>query len=243
MKKSFGLGFAQSCGVMIVAQLILTGIATHFASLSVRPLVMMSLTAVSMMVIAAQLGIPRKPKLTAIILSTAISVVCVYWWRRLVDPTEFVGPVPASLEIPALAISTVLAVLFGAIVAIVSNSDSRLYRFRWTFVILFSIMVVGGLIALSASRLNTPSTMRMQLKQVLESEAHLDSSSPFERQQLSFWLGVFGRGSEAQAFSTLSARPYARGEHPSEVSAKWEQGIPSTAFEWRQAISEIAARQ
>jgi hypothetical protein len=243
MKQSSRLEVAHSCGVMIGAQLILTGFATYFVALSERPFVMASLTVLSIMAIAAWLGIPRKPKVTAIVLSTVISVVCVYGWRRLVDPMGFMGPVPTSLEIPALGASAALIILFGAIVAMASNRDGRLYRVRWAFVILFSIVVVGGLFVLSASRLHTSSTMRMQLQQVSQSEAHLDSSAPFERQQLSFWLGVFGRGSEAQAFSTLSARPYSHGEQPTVVSAEWEQGISSRAVDWRRAISEIAARE
>jgi hypothetical protein len=92
---------------MVVAQLVLTGLVTHFASLSVRPLVTAAAAAISMMVLAAFLGIPRRPKVTAIILSTVISVVCVYWWRRLLDPLGFIGSVPASLEIPALAVIAV----------------------------------------------------------------------------------------------------------------------------------------
>lgn len=90
-EKASRLEFVRSCSAMIGAQLVLTGLVTHFASLSVRPLVMSSLTVISMMVIAAWLGIPRKPKVTAILLSTVISVVCVYWWRRLVDPWGFIG--------------------------------------------------------------------------------------------------------------------------------------------------------
>ena len=88
--------FARSFSAMIVAQLVLTGLVTHFASPSVRPLVMLSTAVISMMIIAALLGIPRKPKVAAIVPSTVISVVCVYWWRRLVDPLGFIGSVPAS---------------------------------------------------------------------------------------------------------------------------------------------------
>ena len=241
VEKASRLEFARSCGVMIVAQLVLTGLVTHFASPSVRPFVMSSVTVISMMVIAAWLGSPRKPKVAAIILSTVISVVCVYGWRRLVDPSGFIGSVPASLEIPALGVSALLTIFFGTIVAIASNRNGRAYRLRWAFVLSFSIAVVGGLWTLSAG--SRQITSAVQLQQVLQSEAHLDSLGDFERQELSFWLGVFGRGSEAQAFSTRPAVPRGRDEQPPEVAAEGEQGVFSRAVAWRQAISEIAARE
>ena len=240
-EKASRLEFVRSCSAMIGAQLVLTGLVTHFASLSVRPLVMSSLTVIAMMVIAAWLDIPRKPKVTAIILSTVISVVCVYWWRRLVDPWGFIGSVPASLEIPALGVSAVLTILFGTIVAIASNRKSRAHRLRLSFVVLFSIVVVGCLWTLSTGRRQLSSAV--QLQHVLQLEAHLDSAGDFERQELSFRLGVFGRGSEAQAFSTRLARPHGRDEQPSDVAAEGEKGVFSRAVAWRPAISEIAARE
>jgi hypothetical protein len=241
MNKSSCLEFARSCGAMIVAQLLLSGLVTHFASPSMRPLIMPSLTTISMMIIAALLGIPRKPKVTAIILSSVISVVCIYWWRRLVSPSGFIGSVPAALEIPALGVSAVLTILFATVVAIASNPDSRVFRLRWAIVIVSSIILVGGLLTLPTGRRQVSSAMRLQ--QVLQLEADLDSSGPFERQELSFWLGVFGRGSEAQAFSTHSAKPHDRDRRSMEVSLDWEHDISSTAFAWRDAISEIAARE
>src|SRR5271163_3399971 len=116
MNESSCLKFLRPFGAMIVAQLVLTGLVTHFASPSVRPLVMPSLSVISTMVIAAWLGIPRRPKVTAIIFSTVISLVCVYGWRRLIDPTGFIGPIPASFDILVLGVSGVLTILFGAIV-------------------------------------------------------------------------------------------------------------------------------
>jgi len=241
MKKSSCLEFVRPFGAMIVAQLVLTGLATHFASLSVRPLAMLSMTVISMMVIAALLGTSRRPKVTAIILSTVISVVCVYWWRRLVDPWGFIGSVPASLEIPVLGVSAVLTILFGTVVASVSDRNSRAYRFRWAFVVVLLGLVIAGLLPLSSG--NRRVSTAVQLQHVLQLEAHLDSSGPFERQLLSFWLGVFGRGAEAQAFSTRSAKPQDRDEQPTEVPAEAEMGMFSRAVGWRQAISEIAARE
>src|SRR5262249_30838636 len=106
---------------MIIAQLVLTGLVTHFVSLTGRPLVMLSVTVISMMVLAAWLRLPRKPKVVAIVLSTMISAICVFGWRQFVDRLAFIGPVPSSLEIPALGISAILTILFAAIVAMASN--------------------------------------------------------------------------------------------------------------------------
>lgn len=227
---------------MIVAQLVLTGLVTHVTSAGVRPLVMASSIVVVTMILAAKVGIPRKPKVAAILLSTAISVAGIFWWRRLIDPLGFIGSVPASLEIPALGISAGLTILFSTMVAMASSPASRMYRFRWAFVVLLSLGLGGGLLTLSQGRRANSSTT-MQLQQVLQWEADLDSSKPFERQQLSFWLGVFGRGSEAQAFSTHSARPYDRDLQPSEVPAGWEQEILSNAVGWRRTIEKIASTE
>ena len=64
---------------MVVAQLVLTGLVTHVASLSTRPLVMPAVTVVAMMVIAALLKGSRKSKIAAIVFSTMISVVLRLW--------------------------------------------------------------------------------------------------------------------------------------------------------------------
>ena len=241
IKRSARLEFARSLIAMIVAQLVFTGLVTHLVSPGVRPLVMSSLTVFSLMLIAALLVIPRETKVTAITLSTLGSVVCIYWWRRLVDPLGYIGSVPASLEIPALGFSAVLTIFFTTIVAIASNPHSRVYRLRWAFVILFSIVVVGGLLTLSPGRREISSAMRLQ--HVLQLEAHLDTSGSFERQDLSFWLDVFGRGSEARAFSTRFARPHGQNEQPTEDPSEGEKGVVSKAVAWRQAITEIAARE
>jgi hypothetical protein len=243
MKTTSSPAFARACGTMIAAQLVLTGLATHFVSPSVRPLVMSSFTVISTMVIAAWLQIPRKPKIAAVVFSTVISVVCVYGWRRLVGPLDFIGSIPASLEIPALGVSAVLTIVFPAIVALAANRNGRADRWQWALIGLLSIVLVGGLVALTRGRRDGSSDMPRQLQRVVQWETDLDSSGPDERQTLSFWLGVLGRGAEAHAFSTYSAKPYDRGEQPQEAVADAEQGIFSKAVPWRQAISEIAARE
>jgi hypothetical protein len=241
MKVSSRLEFLRTVGAMILAQLVLTGLATHFASPSARPFVMPWLSVISTMIIAAWLGIPQRSKVTAIILSTVISLVCVYGWRRLVDPSGFIGSVPASLEIPALGILALLTILFGTMVAIASNRESRAHRWRWMLVLLFSTVLAGGLWTLSTSKWQIPLAARLQ--QVLQSEAQLDSLELFERQDLSFWLGALGRGAEAQAFSTRFTKPPARDEQPPAVAAEGEKSISSSAVAWRQAIREIAAKE
>lgn len=233
--------FVRSFCIMVVAQLVLAGLVTHFVPLSVRPLVMVSLTVILMMVVAAFLDIPRWTKVATVVFSTATSIVCVYAWRRYVDSMGFFGPIPAAFEIPALGVSAILTILFGALAAIVSHRDSRLYRVRWAFVIFASLIVVGGLFVLSASQLETSSLVRLQLQQVLLAEAHLDSLTPFERQQLSFWLGVLGRSPEDQAFSTIGVSA-SSGNLPIDDSVKWNPGS-SMPVEWREAVGEIAARE
>lgn len=226
---------------MIGAQLVLTGLGCHFAPLTMRPLIMSSLSVISMMIIAASLGAPRKLKFTAILLSTVTSVVCIYWWRRLVDPLGFMGAVPDSLEVPALGVSAVLTIFFAAIVAFVSFHNSRAYRFRWVIVTALSGLMGAGLMRLSTGMQQVSIAARLQ--QVEQLKTHLDSLGSYERQDLSFWLGAFGRGSEAQAFSTWSTNSDIRKVRAAEVSAEWEMGISSNAVAWRQAISDIAARE
>ncbi len=235
------LEFTRAVSAMIGAQLVPAGLTTHFASLTSRPFVMFAVTAISMMVLATLLGASRASKVTAIILSTAISVVCIYWWRRLVDPLGFCGSVPASLEVPALGVSAALTILFATVVASVSDRKSRAYRFRRAFVVVFSGLVIAGLLSLSSGgrRVSTA----VQLRHVLQLEADLDASAPFDRQLLSFWLGAFGRGTEAQAFSTRSAMPRDRDQQPTKVPTKAETGQFSSVVGWREAIREIAASE
>ena len=159
----------------------------------------------------------------------------------MVDPLGFIGPVPASLEIPALGVSALLTIVLATIVALVSVQNGRAYRFRWLFVIVMSGLVVGSLLTLTTARQQVSTAAHLQ--QVLQLEAHLDSSGRFERQDLSFWLGVFGRGAEAHTFSTRAATAHRQDERPTESSAEWKNDISSQAVPWRQAISEIAARE
>lgn len=243
MKITSWFEFARSFGAMIVGQLVLAGLATHFASLGVRPLLMVASTALSTMAITALLGAPKLRQAMAIFLSTVISTVCVYLWRRTVDPLGFVGPVPASLEIPALIASGALTMLSGAIVAIVSDRKSRAYHFRWAFVILFSVVLGGGLLALSAGGQRIWPSLSTRLQQVLQMEAHLDSLGTSERQDLSFWLCALGRGPEAHTFSTWSVKPHSPDKRVTEVAPTWEKDVSSRGVAWREAINAIAARE
>ena len=231
----------SATSAMVVAQLVLTGLVTHVASLSARPLVMPAVTAVAMMVIAALLEGSIKSKIAAIVFSTMISVCCVFGWRRLVDPLGFIGPVPSSLEIPALGVSALITIVLATVVTLVSVHNGRAYRFRWLVIIVLSGLVVGSLLTLTTARQQVSTAAHLQ--QVLQSEAQLDASGRFERQDLSFWLGVFGRGAEAHTFSTRAATAHRQDERPTESSADWDKHISSQAVPWRQAISEIAARE
>jgi hypothetical protein len=258
VKKTSCIEFSRSVSAVLVAQLVLTGLVTHFTPLGARPLVMFASTAFSTVAITAWLSVPRIRQVMAISLSTVISTLCISAWRRMVDPLGFIGPVPASLEFPALGISAVLTIVSGATVAIASDRRSRAYRFRWAFVGFFSIVFAGGVFALSTGSQRIWPSIATRLQRVSQLEANLDSLGPAERQELSFCLCAFGRGSEAQAFSTWSLKPH-RLDKPSrdkpsrdkpshdkratDVPDAWEKGVSSRAVAWRPAISRIAARE
>jgi hypothetical protein len=232
--KASRLELVRSVSAMIAAQLVLTGLATHFASLSVRPLVMFAVTASSMMVIAALLGVSRKTKVAAIILSASISIVCVYWWRRLVDPLGFIGAIPASLEIPALGVSAVLTVLFATVVAFISDRKRRAYRFRWAFVILFSI--VGGLLPAGIGW-HFLSKLFLGPPQILASVVQMEEAGVDEVsvQQLATFLAFLGRDDEVRR---MDMHPQSK-PAPSTV----EVGpMELTVVPWRDGIREIAAK-
>ena len=243
MSKSPRLEFARSLATLIALQLAFAGVVTHFAAAGPRPLVLMGLGAVVTMVVAAISGLPTKRKIAAILLATVVSGACILGWRRFVDPAAFAGAIPSSLEIPALAANAVLAILFGVVVVLASKPDSRAYRMRWGIVLCLSIIVTGSLAVLCAFRLQSTSTISMQMLQVLRWEEQLASVGPFERQQLSFYLTALGRGPEATAFSIWPESPAGRLGTSNEEPAKWEEAVPLSACDGRQAIRQIAARE
>lgn len=233
------LDFVRSVVAMFAAQVVTTGLATHFVSERVRPFVMVALTIISMMVLATWLGGSILQKVAALILSTFMAMVCVFYWRRWVNPLAFSGPIPASVEFKALGVCGLATSLFSSAMAFVADRHSWAYRYRWGFVIVLSGLVIAGLQSLWFAYGEVSTAMR--LRQVVHFEAQLESSGRHERQELSFLLSSFGRGTESQAFSTRYEHPYGRQERAAgdAVNAANEQF--SSAVAWRQAVREIAA--
>lgn len=233
--------FGRVFVAMVAVQLVVTGCVTQCLPLGIRPFAMFASTVVPMLGIAAAAGIPRKPKLAAIVLSSVTSVACISGWRRFFDPLGFLGPVPGSLAVPVLGVSAGLTIVFASLVAVVATPGGGVYRWRWGFVVLLSVVVVGTLCGLSTgSRIHS---LAARMQQLLTFEGRLDSAGRFERQDLGFWLGVFGRGSEAQAFSTRATRTDDPRIAPAEIPTEIARDVAAKSVAWRKAIAAVAARE
>jgi hypothetical protein len=226
--------------VMVGAQALLPGLVSHFTPPGVRPLVTVSAAAIAMMTLAAAGGETRQRKVAAILLSTLVSAVCVYAWRRVVDPLGFLGAVPAAFELLTLGTIAGLTAALATAVALLPVRTRRGRRVQWACVVMLSGVLIAGLTYMSEGMGEASTSVRLQ--QVVQLESMLETSGRNDRQELSFLLAVFGRGGESQAFSTRHAQPYGRDEQAAEGVTDPAK-ITSAAVPWRQAVREIAAKE
>lgn len=202
----------------------------------------LGLIATISMVASASIRTRPRATIAAVVAATSLATSAIYAWRRLLDPTAAIGPVPPSLEPLALGVLGAMNVATGAVVALAFAAGRPASRFRW-LVFGATAALLFGFCATVSMRSRGADSRQALLRRVVMLEQDPDRSGWAERQELSTALAILGRGREARA---IPLRPDAVGRElfePPDPPGPPGPDPPFVATPWREAMAGIAAER
>jgi hypothetical protein len=217
------------------AAYVAAGAVSNLFPAGLRALV--SLCLISMLSMTASGYFKTQPRrmIPMVVAATAVAMFTIGCWRRRFDPMAAVGPIPPSLEMPALVVLGVINITAAAVVATVFSAGGRVFRFRW---VVFGVMVTA-LVTLCMSvarRVEERNSRQGLLQRVVTLEQSSDRINWGERQELSAMLAILGRQRESREIPLV---PEAVGQ---KLSATPDSDSRLVVTPWQDAITRIAAR-